>query len=107
MTKHTIPAKRYGGPAIHPGVILRDEFMVPHDLTAYALAKALHVPQTRLSEIIAGRRAITADTALRLARHFGTSPGFWTSLQSTHGLRRTELDHGSQITAEVEPLVVG
>jgi addiction module HigA family antidote len=89
-------------PSRHPGTILREEFMVPLGLTAYALAKALHVPQTRLGEILAERRAVTADTALRLARHFGTTPAFWLNLQATHDLRVAEIEHGREIAAEVE-----
>ncbi len=101
MTK-PFPAGRYGGPPVHPGTILREEVLVVLDLSAYALAKALHVPQTRLSEILAGRRSITADTALRLARYFGTTPEFWLHFQSIHDLRVAELAHGQDIAAEVE-----
>jgi addiction module HigA family antidote len=102
MKRKEIPASRYGGPPVHPGAILREEFMVPLSLTAYALAKALHVPQTRLGEILGGRRSVTADTALRLARHFGTTPAFWLNLQAEHDLRVAEIEHGRDIAAEVE-----
>ena len=102
MKHKDIPAGRYGGPPIHPGTVLREDFMVPLSLTAYALAKALHVPQTRLGEIVAGRRSVTADTALRLARHFGTTPAFWLNLQAAHDLRVAEIEHGHEIAAEVE-----
>ncbi len=102
MKHKEIPAGRYGGPPVHPGAILREEFMVPLSLTAYALAKALHVPQTRLGEILAGRRSVTADTALRLARHFGTTPAFWLNLQAEHDLRVADIEHGQEIAAEVE-----
>lgn len=97
-----IPAGRYGGPPIHPGVILREDFMAPMGLTAYALAKALHVPQTRLGEIQAGRRAISADTALRLARYFDTTAVFWLNLQAAFDLRTAEIKHGREIDVEVE-----
>ncbi|KWA68260.1 virulence factor [Burkholderia ubonensis] len=68
-------------PYPHPGEILSEEFMIPMDITAYRLAKAIGVDQTRISEIVAGRRAISVDTGLRLSRYFGTSDEFWTGLQ--------------------------
>ena len=102
MRTKSIPAGRYGGPPIHPGAILREDYMVPLALSAYALAKALHVPQTRLGDILAGKRAITADTALRLARYFGTSPAMWVNLQAAYDLRVAEIDHGAAIVSEVE-----
>jgi addiction module HigA family antidote len=68
--------------AIHPGEILRTEFLDELELSAYALAKALRVPVNRITGIVKGERAITADTALRLARYFDTSPEFWINLQS-------------------------
>ena len=71
-------------------------------MTADALAKALHVPQTRLGEILAGRRAISADTALRLARYFATTPALWVNLQAAYDLRVAERAHGADIIAEVE-----
>ncbi len=102
MRTKPIPAGRYGGPPIHPGTILREDYLTPLDLSAYALAKALHVPQTRLGEILAGRRGITADTALRLARYFGTTPALWLNLQAAHDLRVAEMEHGADIAEEVE-----
>jgi len=66
---------------IHPGEILNEEFLKPFDLTAYRLAKEVGIPQTRISEIIKGKRRITADTALRLSKYFGTTPKFWLGLQ--------------------------
>lgn len=68
----------------HPGVILREEFLEPMEISEYQLAKAIAVPQTRISAITNGRRRITADTALRLSRFFGMSEGFWTGLQSDY-----------------------
>jgi addiction module HigA family antidote len=65
----------------HPGEILSEEFMLPMGITAYRLAKGIGVDQTRISEIIAGRRAVTVDTGLRLSRYFGTNDEFWTGLQ--------------------------
>lgn len=102
MRTKPIPAGRYGGPPIHPGTILREDYLSPLGLTAYALAKALHVPQTRLGDILAGKRAVTADTALRLARYFGTTPSLWVNLQAAYDLRVAEREHGAAITAEVE-----
>lgn len=68
----------------HPGEILLEEFLKPMGLTPYRLAKAIGVPQRRIGEIVAGTRAVTVDTDLRLARFFGTSEGFWTGLQADH-----------------------
>ena len=66
---------------IHPGEVLNEEFLKPLEISAYRLSKDIHIPQTRISEIIKGRRRITADTALRLSKYFGTSPKFWLGLQ--------------------------
>ena len=71
---------------IHPGEILLEEFLVPFDISAYRLAKDTFLPQTRISEIIKGRRRITADTALRLSRYFGNSAKFWLGLQDDFDL---------------------
>lgn len=68
----------------HPGVILREEFLDPMGITDYQLAKALGVPQTRISAITHGKRRISADTGLRLSRYFGMSEGFWTGLQDDY-----------------------
>lgn len=67
-----------------PGEILLEEFLTPMGITQYRLAKEIGVPQRRIGEIVAGRRSVTADTGLRLARFFGTSEGFWTGLQDDH-----------------------
>lgn len=66
---------------IHPGEVLNEEFIKPLQISAYRLSKDIHIPQTRISEIIKGRRRITADTALRLSKYFGTTPKFWLGLQ--------------------------
>jgi addiction module HigA family antidote len=71
-------------PYPHPGEILAEEFLNPMGITPYRLAKAIHVPQTRISAILAGERAVTADTALRLARFFGMSDAFWMNLQTAY-----------------------
>jgi addiction module HigA family antidote len=75
---------------VTPGEILRTEFLEPLGISAYRLAQDIHVQQTRIGEILAGRRAITADTALRLARYLGTSPQLWLNLQAQHDLRLAE-----------------
>ena len=90
---------------IHPGEILREEFLVPLDMNVNALAGALRVPATRLHEIVKERRAISADTALRLARYFGGEAQSWLNLQAAYDLRVTELDHGAEIEADVSPRV--
>ena len=75
---------------IHPGEILREEFLIPMNLNAHALAMAINVPAPRINDIVRERRAVTADTALRLARYFGTSAEFWMGLQTDYDLRRAE-----------------
>ena len=86
---------------IHPGEILKTEFLDELGLTAYALAKALRVPPNRITGIVNGERAITADTALRLARYFGTTPEFWLNLQSHYDLSVTRRTSGTIIEREV------
>ena len=71
---------------IHPGEVLFEEFMKPMEITAYRLSKDLEIPQTRVSEILKGRRRISADTALRLSRYFGNSAKFWLGLQDDYDL---------------------
>jgi addiction module HigA family antidote len=90
-------------PPIHPGEILREELLLPLSLTAYALAKAIDVPQTRISEIVHERRSITADTAVRLGRFFRTSPQFWMNLQARYDLETVLDAHGAEIEAKIQP----
>ena len=71
---------------VHPGDLLREDFLPEYGLTAGSLAKALHVPRDRVEELVRGQRAVTADTAVRLARYFGTTPQFWMNLQANHDL---------------------
>ncbi len=71
---------------IHPGEVLNEEFLVPMGITAYRLGKDTGIPQTRISEIIRGRRRVTADTALRIGKYFGLSPRFWLGLQDDYDL---------------------
>jgi addiction module HigA family antidote len=89
-------------PPIHPGEILADE-LTELGLSANALARALDVPANRISEIVGGRRAVTADTALRLAHYFGTTARFWLNLQLSHDLAVTERDDGDAIAKAVRP----
>ena len=69
---------------VHPGAILKHDFLDPLGMSVYALANAIHVPRTRLNDIVLGRRAVTAETALRLARYFSTTAAFWTGLQAQY-----------------------
>ena len=91
-------------PPIHPGEILREEFMKPRGLSQNALARALNVPPRRINEIVLEKRGITADTALRLARFFGTSAEMWSGLQADYDLRQARYKKQKEIEREVEPL---
>lgn len=88
---------------IHPGEILREEFLVPLGMSANALAIALRVPAPRVNDIVLERRAITPDTALRLAQYFGGDAESWMNLQITYDLRRTEQIVGEKIRSEIVP----
>ena len=83
-------------PNIHPGEVLKEEFLSPMNVSAYRLAKEIHVPETRISEIIHGKRAVTADTALRFAKFFGTTAEFWLNLQNLYDLEEEENNHASE-----------
>ena len=87
----------------HPGEVLSEEFLVPLGMSVNALAMALRVPATRIGAIVNGERSVTADTALRLARFFGTSPEFWVNLQAMHDLTKTRRDNGGKIARDVRP----
>jgi antitoxin HigA-1 len=88
---------------VHPGEVLGEEFLKPLGLSANALALALRVPATRIGSIIKGERAVTADTALRLARFFGTSAEFWLNLQAMHDLTKAQRENGAKIARDVRP----
>ena len=88
---------------IHPGEILREEYLSPLGLSANALAKALGVTPARINDIVRERRGISADTALRLARYFGTDARSWINLQATYDLRTAELANAKRIAATVRP----
>ncbi|KKB11618.1 XRE family transcriptional regulator [Devosia geojensis] len=87
----------------HPGEVLLEDFLKPMGLSQYALAKALQVPQIRISEIVNGKRAISPDTALRLAQYFGTSAEFWMGMQATYDLETARDAVGAQIAETVRP----
>ena len=91
-------------PPIHPGEILREDFMRPLTLSINRLALDLHVPVTRIAEIVHERRAITPDTALRLGRYFNTSPRFWLNLQGSYDLEVAKDSLASTIERDVRPL---
>jgi antitoxin HigA-1 len=88
-------------PPIHPGEVLSEDFMKPLGLSQYRIAKDIGVPALRISQIVNGKRAVTADTAMRLARYFGTSPDVWLRLQARYDLEVAELAYGDQISQEV------
>lgn len=98
---HTKPARDL--PPVHPGEILQEDFLKPLQITRYRLAKSLGVPQRRIDEICAGKRAITAETALRLARFFGTDPQSWLNLQTQYDLECLEIKMSDKIEQEVFP----
>lgn len=91
------------GVPIHPGEFLREDFLVPLGLSANALAIALRVPVTRISEILRERRGITADTALRLAQYFGTTADFWMKMQMSYDLAITSRESKERIGMEIVP----
>ena len=91
------------GVPIHPGEFLREDFLAPLGLSANALAIALRVPVTRISEIVRERRGITADTALRLARYFGTTPDFWMKMQMSYDLAVASRESITRIQVEIFP----
>ena len=89
---------------IHPGEVLNEEFLSPLKITPYRLCKDTGIPQSRISEIINGKRGVSASTALRLALYFGTTPGFWLNLQNAYDLEEVQRKEGKAINAEVKPL---
>lgn len=84
---------------IHPGEILQEEFLLPLNISAYRLSKELNIPQTRISEIIKGKRRITADTALRLSRYFGNSAKFWLGIQDDYDIEEEETQKKAELNA--------
>lgn len=88
---------------VHPGEVLLEEFLEPMEISQYRLAKDISVPPRRINEIVHGKRAVTADTALRLARYFGTSDRFWLNLQASFDLDVQRDKLGKRLEAEVLP----
>ncbi len=90
-------------PNIHPGEILLEEFLLPMELSQNRIARSIGVPPRRINEIVHGKRAVTADTALRLARFFGTSEQFWMGLQADYELEEARRRLGRRLSREVQP----
>ncbi len=88
---------------VHPGEVLREDYLVPLGLSANALAKALAVPAPRVNDVVRERRGITADTAMRLARYFGGDARSWLNLQAAYDLRLAEIANAKRIKREIEP----
>lgn len=89
---------------IHPGEILLEEFLTPMGISQYRLAKDINVPAMRISKICSGQTSVTADTALRLARYFGTSVEFWTGIQAHYDTERVKMELGDRLETEVKVL---
>ena len=92
---------------VHPGEVLLEEFLVPMEISQYRLAKDISVPPRRINEIVHGKRGITADTALRLARYFGTTERFWLNLQAQHDLDVERDRLGDRLRKEVKRWAAG
>jgi addiction module HigA family antidote len=90
-------------PLVHPGEILRDDFLRPMKISVYSLAQAIKVPRSRVNDIVLRRRGITADSAFRLGRYFGTSPDFWINLQARYDLDAADRKLRRRIEREVTP----
>ena len=88
---------------VHPGEVLREDFLKPLGMSANALAKALRVPAPRINDVVRGRRGVSADTAMRLARYFGGDARSWLNLQTAHDLRMAEISNARRIAREVSP----
>jgi addiction module HigA family antidote len=87
----------------HPGEIILEEYLKPLSMSVNALAIALRVPATRMGAIVKGERGVTADTAMRLARYFGTTPEFWMNLQAMYDLTKARAESGAKIERDVNP----
>ena len=106
MSKSSTTTKGVSTPdrvTTHPGEILSEEFLKPLGISVNALALALRVPATRIGAIVKGERSVTADTALRLARFFGTNAEFWINLQGMHDLTKARIESGGAIARDVRP----
>jgi addiction module HigA family antidote len=89
---------------VHPGEVLREDYLVPLSMSANALSKRLHIPASRINDIVLERRGVSADTALRLAQFFGGQAQSWLNLQTQYDLRVAEIDKAALIAFEIEPL---
>jgi addiction module HigA family antidote len=96
-------AKQKKLPPIHPGEILLEEFLRPLGMSMNKLAVELHVPANRITQIVEGRRSVTGETALRLARYFGTSPEFWLGMQKDYDLQVARDEFEAEVEREVHP----
>jgi antitoxin HigA-1 len=106
MSKSSITTKGVATPnrvTTHPGEVLSEEFLKPLGMSVNALALALRVPATRVGAVVKGERSVTADTALRLSRFFGTSAEFWINLQAMHDLTKARMQSGLAIERDVRP----
>ena len=88
---------------VHPGEVLREDYLVPLKMSANALAKALHVPAPRINDIVRERRGVNADTAMRLARYFGGDARSWLNLQAAYDLRMAEIQNADRVNREITP----
>ena len=96
---------RFSAPTPHPGAVLLEEFLKPLKISMNKLAMDIHVPATRIGNIVRARRAVTPETALRLAHYFGTSPEFWLNLQQSYDLSKTRIEQEEKIEREVQAYV--
>lgn len=96
--------KKNGMRPVHPGEVLREEYLGPLGMSVNALAGALHLTASRVNDIVRERRGVSADTALRLSRYFGTTPEFWLNLQMAYELRQAAKQEWARIEKEIEPL---
>ncbi len=106
MSKSSTTTRELATPnrvTVHPGEVLSEEFLKPLGMSVNALAMALRVPATRIGAIVKGERSVTADTALRLARFFATSPELWMNLQAMHDLTKARIASGKAIARDVRP----
>ena len=92
-------------PPLHPGEVLLEDFLKPLEISQYRLAKEMKVYPRKINEIVLGKRSITADTAIRLSRYFGTSAELWMNLQALYDLEKTRDEIEEQVTKEISPLV--
>ena len=96
---------KFSAPTTHPGTVLLEEFLKPLKISMNKLAMDIHVPATRIGNIVRARRAVTPETALRLAHYFGTSPEFWLNLQQSYDLSKTRIEQEEKIAREVQAYV--